>query len=80
MFHTYRCVYSDADHFYDHFTRDWDLILENLICPFDEDVCRMLGNYFYKRATRKLPAPALESALHVPDTIPLQGQTAACHN
>ncbi len=50
MFHTYRCVYSDADHFYDHFTRDWDLILENLICPFDEDVCRMLGNYFYKRA------------------------------
>ena len=48
VFHTYRYAYYDTSDFYHHITRDWDMILENLICPSDQKTCQILGNYFYK--------------------------------
>ena len=52
-FHTYeygqRLAYYGIYAYYGART-DWDGVLEGLICPSDPEICRILGDYFYKRA------------------------------
>lgn len=37
---------------------DWDLALSNLICPQEEEICRVLGQYFEQRARQSNPPGA----------------------
>lgn len=32
-----------------HLTDDWDIVMQYLICPTDEKICKILADYFYQR-------------------------------